>query len=195
MINLFLKAKHWQIFILLLGVPLIFQSYPIFNIKSGLNSNDSNMLLSLSLLPMMMILSMGLVFVWFWSLAVGLNKKIPNEFKLITTKFKFFFFFPLIYLIILMLYISGKFIGMPLHGFEIGNWIIAIILPLHLVSMFGIFHTMFLVAKTIKTIELKRKVNFGDFVLEFFLLWFYFIGIWIIQPKVNRLAQNKNITQ
>ena len=30
-----------------------------------------------------------------------------------------------------------------------------------------------------------------NFVLgEFFLLWFYFIGIWIVQPKVNRLAGN-----
>jgi hypothetical protein len=191
MINFLLKAKHWQVFILLLGIPLIFQCYNFLNIFSDINagpdSNNINYLNSLSLFPIVMILTMGSLFAWFWSLAIGLNKKIPDEFKLITNKFKFFFFFPLIYLIILMLFIAGKFNGIQISGINIGNWVIVIILPLHLVSMFGMFHTLYYVAKTIKTVELKRKVAFGDFVLEFFLLWFYFIGIWIIQPKVNRL--------
>jgi hypothetical protein len=50
------------------------------------------------------------------------------------------------------------------------------------------------VAKTIKTAELKRKVGLSEFSGEFFLLWFYFIGIWIIQPKINKLVEEKNTT-
>jgi hypothetical protein len=41
----------------------------------------------------------------------------------------------------------------------------------------------------VKTIELQREVTFSDFAGEFFLIWFYPVGIWIIQPKVNKFAQ------
>jgi hypothetical protein len=45
------------------------------------------------------------------------------------------------------------------------------------------------VAKTIKTVELQREVNFSEFIGEFFMIWFYFIGIWILQPKINRMVK------
>jgi len=44
-------------------------------------------------------------------------------------------------------------------------------------------------AKTIKLAELQRSVTFSDFAGEFFLIWFFPIGIWFVQPKVNLLAQ------
>ena len=83
-----------------------------------------------------------------------------------------------------MIYMGSLFSGLVTNGVSNSGWIVAIIIPLHLFSMFCIFY---LIAKTIKTAELQRKVGFGDFAGEFFLLWFYFIGIWINQPKVNKL--------
>ena len=65
--------------------------------------------------------------------------------------------------------------------------IFAIIVPVHLFAMFCIFYSLYFVAKTFKTVELQRTVTFSDFAGEFFLLWFYPIGIWIIQPKINRM--------
>ncbi len=198
MIKLFLKAKHWQLFLLLLGIPLIFQFYMMFTMFSDFetdsNPNPENMIGFFGLFPLIMILFTGLFFGWFWSIAIGLKEKIPTEIKMKTKKFKFFFFFPLVYILILMIYMTGLFSGIKTVVFELGNWIVAIILPLHLFSMFCIFYTMYYVAKTIKTAELKREVGFGEFAGEFFLLWFYFIGIWIIQPKVNKLAEDKNTT-
>ena len=44
-------------------------------------------------------------------------------------------------------------------------------------------------AKTIKTAEQKRKLDFGDFAGEFFLMWFFMIGVWILQPKINRMSE------
>jgi len=85
------------------------------------------------------------------------------------------------------MFIGDLFSGMFTYGFSNSTWFLVIILPLHLFSMFCIFHTIYFVAKTIRTAELQRVVTFGDFAGEFFLLWFYIIGIWIIQPKVNRL--------
>lgn len=51
------------------------------------------------------------------------------------------------------------------------------------------YYIMFFVAKTIKTVELQRQVKFGDFAGEFFLILYYPIGIWIIQPKINKMME------
>jgi hypothetical protein len=67
--------------------------------------------------------------------------------------------------------------------------IFTVIVPIHLFSMFCIFYTIYFVAKTIKTVELKREVKFGDFAGEFFLLWFYPVGVWILQPKLNKMIK------
>lgn len=61
---------------------------------------------------------------------------------------------------------------------------LAIVLNLFL-SMIA---TIIKAAKTIKTVELQKKVTFSDFAGEFFLLWFSPIGIWILQPKINKFA-------
>jgi len=54
---------------------------------------------------------------------------------------------------------------------------------LHILSMFGLIYSFFYVAKTFKTVELQREVSFSDFAGDFFLLLFFPIGVWIIQPK------------
>ncbi|MFK5982343.1 MAG: hypothetical protein QM499_05455 [Flavobacteriaceae bacterium] len=196
MIKLFLKAKHWQLFILLFGVPLIFQIFMIasmfIDIKTEGTPNPKYMLDTLLVFPIIMVLFIGIFFGWFWAIAIGLKEKIPKEIKMKTKKFKILFFIPIFYIFFLMIYMAGIFNGLITYRIDSENWVVAIILPLHLLSMFSVFHTMYYVAKTIKTAELKRKIGFGDFAGEFFLLWFYFIGIWIIQTKVNKLAEYNN---
>ena len=198
MIDTFLKAKHWQLFILMLGIPLLFQFYFMFNMFSEFepesNLNPENVMNIFQVFPIIMILFTGVFFGWFWSIAIGLQKKIPQEIKMKVKKFKVFFFIPLIYILFLMIYMGGLFSGMGTNGFSNSGWIVAIILPLHLFSMFCIFYSLYFVSKTIKTAELQRAVGFGDFAGEFFLLWFYFIGIWIVQPKVNKLYEKENTT-
>lgn len=190
MINFFLKIKNWQLFFLLLGLPLIFQFYTMFTFFSDFeadsNSNSEDILNYFDLFPIIMIVFTGLFFGWFWSIVMGLKKQIPFELQIQVGRFKLFFFFPLIYILLFLIYMTDFFNGFDNTN---GSEIIGVILPLHLFSMFCIFHTMYFVAKTIKTVELKRKVGFGDFAGEFFLLWFYFIGIWMIQPKVNKLSK------
>lgn len=80
------------------------------------------------------------------------------------------------------------------NGPDIGliGSMVGIIIPLHLFSMFCIFYSLYFVAKTFKTVELQRETTFSDFAGEFFMIWFYPIGIWIIQPKVNKMAESGN---
>ncbi len=196
MTNLFLKAKHWQLFILMCGIPLIFQFVVMTTIFSTIGQPNINPLFLfqyMKFFPLIMLISVGSYFGWFWSVATGCQNKIPGGIKMKVRKFKVFFFIPLVYIIsVLVLVIIGtngmlESTGKPSISFVLG--LTGIIVPMHLFSMFCIFYSVYFTAKTLKTVELQREVKFADFVAEFFLIWFYPVGVWILQPKVNRLAE------
>lgn len=199
MIQFFLRLKHWQLFIVMLGLPIIYQLYFIFKVlgsrtqpmevvgEEGVTQVLNERYFHFDFLPYVLILFSLVFFGWFWSIAIGLQKNIPVEIEMKVKRFKALFIIPLVYTIVFMMFIGGLFSGIFTYGFSNSTWFLVIILPLHLFSIFCIFHTIYFVAKTIRTAELQRVVTFGDFAGEFFLLWFYIIGIWIIQPKVNRL--------
>jgi hypothetical protein len=143
-------------------------------------------------LPVVIAIYLGSFMGWMWSMAIGLQKKIPADVMLKVKRFKYFFFFPVIYLplfVIAMVYFAGSIAisgGQP-DVTSIGL-LFTIIAPFHLFSMFCMFYCLYFVSKTIKTAELQREVSFSDYAGEFFMLWFYPIGVWFIQPKVNELA-------
>ncbi len=46
---------------------------------------------------------------------------------------------------------------------------------------------MYFCSKIYKTAVLQREVTLGDHIGELFAAWFLFVGIWIMQPKINKL--------
>lgn len=188
MIDKFLKAKHWQIFMLTLGLPIILQI--IITTMMFANEDPS---LMMKIMPIISIVFMVGFFGWFWSVAIGLQSRIPANINLNVRRFKIFLFIPIIYIILLFSFMGPSFEGAFENGTEPSNAVIGsilgIIIPIHLFSMFCIFYCLYFVAKTFKTAELQREVTFPDFAGEFFLLWFYPIGIWIIQPKINKIME------
>ena len=162
-----LKAKHWQIFGLIIGIPWILSNWA------------GNTMSSVSMLVVMM-----LIFTWFWAVGTGLQEKIPKNLRMNLKKFKTFLIIPFAYIIFLTVYM-----GTDLLKGEDNKGIIGVIIPLHLFSMFCIFYCLYFVSKTIKTVELGKKVTFGDYAGEFFLTWFFPFGIWFVQPKINKLSE------
>lgn len=203
LINLFLKARHWHLFALTFGIIMVFQVIMMAVVFAGLAHGTEIDSLEVKgfiiLFPIMMILFTATLFGWMWSVATGLQCEISTNMPMKTKKFKWFFFIPLAYTIILHAYISitlaGVF-GTAGQGGEPDTRVIAgmmaFIIPLHLFSIFCIFYCLYFVAKTIKTAELQRETAFSDFVGEFFLIWFFPIGIWFIQPRVNQLADHSH---
>jgi len=197
MIDRFLKAKHWQLFIVTFGITMIFQfvimGSMILNLDNQVHLYPGIIFNRFKFIPLIILLFMGLTFVWFWSVGIGLQKRVPENVTMKVKKFKVFLFIPMIYMFILGVLLSFASNGL----FEFGskpNWgliggLFTVIVLLHLFSVFCIFYSLYFVAKTIKTAELQRAVEFGDFVGEFFLIWFYPIGIWIIQPRVNKMIE------
>ena len=136
--------------------------------------------------PLMMILFLGLFFGWFYSLGTQLFKRLPPTARMSLTRFKLFLFVPAAYMIFLLMFMFSSATHISSGG-QPNSAIFAIIFPLHLFSMFCLFYCLYFNAKALKTVELQKPVTFGDYAGEFFLLWFFPVGLWIIQPRVNRL--------
>ena len=196
MTDIFLKAKHWQLFSMLIGLPILGYSIMFalfFGYVTTTNDLDATTIKSFYIiLPCVVFLVLCILFGWFWSIAIGLQTKVPNTVKMKVKKFKIFFFIPLIYILSVLVFMAL----FGLSDFELNSdlnsvlpvGLLAVMLPLHFLSIFGIFYTLYFVAKTYKTVELQREVSFSDFAGEFFMIWFYFIGVWIIQPKINEMV-------
>jgi glucan phosphoethanolaminetransferase (alkaline phosphatase superfamily) len=107
------------------------------------------------------------------------------------TRFKILLLIPFIYISFSSILISGMFES--LVAIAETDIIIFVLIGLHLFSMFCAFYCLYFNAKALKTVESQQLVTFSDFIGEFFVIWFFPIGIWILQPRINKLF-DKTIT-
>jgi len=197
MIKTFLRAKHWQLFMLffvipsLLEIAFVARFFLAFQMHEPVQPNimfpDSWML------ALIFFLFFGTLYGWYWSIVFGLKDKLPPTVTLKTKWFRVLLFYSIAYSIIYMILFSYVTRQDSLQYFHYFGYI----LPFHFLTMFSMLYLIYFVAKTIKTIELQREVKFSDFIGEFFLLWFSFVGVWILQPKINQITEgtfpyNKN---
>ena len=146
MINKFLNAKHWQLFTLMFGIPILLQIVTMIsmfaNIDSNGNPDPTGMLNMMKIFPIIMLLYVGLFFCWFWSIGIGLQKYLPTDINMKTKKFKIFFFIPLIYILFFLSIIGTTFYGISSGNNAVGGIVgkmLFIVIPMHLFSMFCIF--------------------------------------------------------
>jgi hypothetical protein len=145
----------------------------------------------------MIIVVAGVHYGWFYAVAVGLQERIPVAIKMNVKRFKLIFSFAMLYLLAFCLFIGlavpNFFLNIETSDFHERDFTVvavsmAIIIPLHFITMGCIFYAMYFVAKTFKTAELQREAMFSDFLAEFFMIWFFPVGVWILQPKINQMV-------
>jgi hypothetical protein len=59
--------------------------------------------------------------------------------------------------------------------------------PFHLISFVCNIYALYFISKLIVMVERKSKVGFQDYFGTFMAAWFYIIGVWFLQPRVNRI--------
>ena len=173
-----MRMKHWQLFILLIAPSIFFDGFVL--------SNSRNFALPDTGFLVIMLITVAVFFGWFYAMGTNLHKKLPGTVKMNLTRFKIFLLIPSIYILVLSLFLIPYFQSKnewPNDG------VTALIVSAHLFSMFCIFYCMYFNAKALKAVEWQRKVTFSDFAGEFFLIWFFPVGIWIIQPRLNKLVK------
>ncbi len=112
------------------------------------------------------------IYLWLRSIGTKLqsDKVKINEIKLIL--FKISVIYPIAYFVFAIYY-------MFTNG--------CIIEPLYFAAMFSTLSAMIFAAKNLKSVELEREAKISEYLGDFFLVWFFPIGIWILQPRIHKL--------
>jgi len=178
-----LRLKHWQLFTLVWGIPFGLNILLFFDTGFPI----------IAIFPVMTLLFTIGVYGWIWGISIELHKKLPADVKLNVGQFKIVFTIPIVYMLALTFWmINNIFSTLSGHSGENGENmnVIGIIIFIHLLSMVCIILGLRFAAKTMKSVELGRMANFGDYVGEFFLIWFSPVGVWILQPRLNKLTDD-----
>lgn len=183
----FLQLKHWQLFVLLIGIPIILEFLTVGFIFSA-DDFSSGFQSFLRIFPVLMLLYMSILFGWLWSVGVFLSKKLPKGEPMPIGLFKGAIIIPMLYILFICWFVAKLMWGNEMSELFI-NEKLGLILTAHFTSMACIFFVLFFNAKALKSVELQRSALLGDYVGEFFLFWFFPVGIWFLQPRINQLLE------
>ena len=201
-----LRMKHWQLFIAIFFIPFILQIVAMSSIFSKVFAQQEPRPIDfapfLIVFPIMFIIILYCTLGWQWAIVNNLHEKLPADVKVPFKRIKIFYVIQVTYLITLVIGVS-LFLYMMIQAFEVNPgrhdpeppvtllMLPLLFIPLHLFVIFCQFHNMFFAAKIMKSAELQKPTKFDDFAAEFFLIWFNFIGVWILQPRLNKMIQGK----
>jgi hypothetical protein len=182
-VSFFLRAKHWQIFLLLVGVGCIGDVAGIAFTLATPRPPEEISKAALAFMVLWVFL-MGILLAWFWSMGSFLNSIVSPALKRKMGFFRFAVLYPALYTIVFTAVFQSS-----------NAALLMLILPLHFFAMFCMFYDIYFVSKGLMQAERGARVSFYDYAGPFFLLWFFPIGIWFIQPKINRLYTKQKNTQ
>ncbi|MBD3581190.1 hypothetical protein [Flavobacterium selenitireducens] len=189
----FLRLKHWQLFLIAFAIP--FCVYIGIFVCSFVLYQDPTLLLQL--FPLILVLSLFGQYGWIFSVGKLLNAQLPNDAGLKLGHFYFFFFFPLVYIFVFALGVGSVFSASPeMMEPHLLPFLLLVVLPIHFFAIFCMFYCLYFVSKTIRSVELGKEAVLSDYIGEFFMIWFFPFGLWLLQPRLNKLiSQNGNIEQ
>lgn len=184
-LGILLHLKHWQIFLLFFS-PLILLGLFAFMITVVPISSDILLLIN----PILMLAFTFLYFGLVWVYGVNLHKKLPKDTNMKIRRFKLFFSITAVYPIVFFTITFLLFFEINVLFLLFLFFIIAI--PLHLFVLFSSVYTFIFMAKELRSVEMQKEATFRDYVETLILLSIFFpLGVWIIQPKINKIFSNE----
>ncbi|WP_194778309.1 hypothetical protein [Pararhodonellum marinum] len=159
-----LTAKHWQIFILL-----------IFGLFVGGSRVENEPTINA------ILTTAGNLIYGIYPLAIGhfLQDYLPKKIELNYNFFLINFFIWITVSSAIMILSDGE--GMTFNGL--------LAIPFFYV-FYAFLYSIAFPAKTLKSIELGKKASFAEYFADFFLIFFLPIGIWFLQPRINRVIKS-----
>jgi hypothetical protein len=186
--NIFLKAKHWHIFLFIFCIPLL-----LIIMFMILSNSVTSFFITYRIIPVLSLVSGLLYWCWIWAVFSNLEDKIPEGIELNTDFFKLFFIITIIFCCSYTVY-NMIFFGRTAHGFFKPRLdFYFFLLPLYLFMIFCNFYCLHFISKTLKTVQLGRLAKFNDYAGDFMLFMFYPLGVWFLQPLLNNFAANEDL--
>jgi hypothetical protein len=171
--DLFLRAKHWQVFLIVFGICFVGQVV----IVTGAHSAEELGRASLARLGLVVALTMlGFVF-WFWSTGTFLCSLVRPNLRPRTGFFRAAIIYPVVYAF-----------AVPSFFMSAEPWLFyAVMMPMLLFAMICLTYNVYFVARSLALALTGEPKSLADFAGTFLLLWFFPVGVWKIQPQINRL--------
>lgn len=167
----FLKLRHWELF-LMLALPTIMSL--MFDIPM-----EPLVVATIGLFMMLVL------FGWMLSIGAWSNRQLPESRRRSPLPCAAGFALPIVYVLMyIFLYIPLLQDGVPSRP---PIWL----LPMHMISMVGIFYGLWYTARQLKSLQENEDADFMIFSSTFFLLFIFPLGIWLIQPSVNQLYSSR----
>ena len=205
-----LQLKHWQIFVITFALPFFLYLVAIVVMMATVfaNVNSPNPLEAFSLGQFGLLGLVALVWIaalvttvsWVFNVATGLYRKLPPGNPMKIRRFYFAFFYPMVYAIVVwsvMLVFISQANTMEAKGDAQGFPMFLAYIPFLFIFHFGaiacLFYIIYFIAKSLKSVELQREALAKDYTAEFVLIWFSFIGIWFIQPRINEIFSEGSV--
>jgi|GEM_PF-1257019 len=174
--NFLLRLKSWQLFLLMILPSLLVQMDFLMNNLICLNL--------ISIFP-------GAVFIgWIYSVGVSMHTLLPQNLK------PSIIYFRISFLVILLEIIFAGFYGTLTINQNIYERFISnlwILIPIMLYLFWSFLYVFMFSARMLESAIEGELVNRSDSLKVFFGFWFYPIGIWYIQPAVQRVLNKHAI--
>ncbi|NVJ58825.1 MAG: hypothetical protein HWE27_00465 [Gammaproteobacteria bacterium] len=181
--TIFLKLKSWQVFCILVLMPATLQIILMPKVEPGM---PIPLNVFQTTFPILMIVFITCFMSWFWSIGTGINKLINVDIRPKVSKFELSIYYSVSYMFVVTLLIAFVLDLSQPTGYE------SLIIPFHLLAMFSVFYCVYFIAKNLAMAEKNERLTFTDFAGTFFLIWFYPVGIWFVQPRVNKLVKHNS---
>ena len=117
---------------------------------------------------------------WLWSLGSFLSSIAEPSLRLNLHFFRFAILFSSLYLLTALPFFLSS-----------NPTIEAIILPMHFLALVCLLYAFYFVSKSLVVAETGEAVTFNDYAISLLLFLCSFIGIWLIQPRINRLYAHR----
>jgi hypothetical protein len=126
-------------------------------------------------------------FGWVYSVAMAMYKLIPKKDKPGITYFKFSSVFATVYIFIVLCY--GGYSITPDSFDQYGN-VVWVLTTLHFYLIFALMYILYFAAKVLQYAIAGKPLGFSPKL--FFGFWLFPIGIWYIQPAVQKVLDKYN---
>lgn len=169
--NAFLRVPAWKIFFILVLSPLI---VAVLLVPIALLIDNSTLW---SFIPLMALLPAAITYYgWLWSAGVYLTKLRKSGPKDVS-RFKIAFLTPLLF----------AFLITPALKAILGESFEGIILLSEVVPIAAAVYVIYLINRNLRRTETQQQIPLRHPLIDFLCIWILPIGIWFIQPRINRL--------
>ncbi|MFN8297557.1 MAG: hypothetical protein U0T75_00530 [Chitinophagales bacterium] len=188
-----LTLRHWLVFLLLYIVP--FAGSLLLIVIAAWRDPDVTQHIELLTGQIMAVATVYIYvssFFWLYGTGNALHQRLPDTVFMNIHIFRFMTIVPLLW----GLWLAYVFYSLLVH--MKGNQLPVTTSEDDIFSLGGVMcflfaiHNNWFIAKALKSIERYGEVSFSDYFGDFILITFLPIGVWLIQPRLNQLANNSS---